>query len=367
MGEIMVVKVSKDLLMLCSFIISIFILRFSNLEEFYGQLLVAISGIIIFCNLVIKKHLHYLKMIVLLFLMSVFMLISYIFNGNASISNFLWCPCYMGIAWLIYNNKISYRVFDFLFYMISGVFVFCMLLGIDSRNIISYASRNYISVIMLFFLSLSVITRFKQGQSIGYIPILLNMLICFYGQGRAGVFCSIILFVVFFIIESCKNFSLLKITVLVLFLLIGICCMEIHQISFISSFIDRVQTSGLQTTRMDILVEYSTAISNNILYFIFGAPYDIGYWLDLYRNPHNSILCLHMKYGIGGIFLVFGGLSLCFYRYLRKDAVISLFFCIVFLRSLFDWVAFNGVFDVLFWIFCYDGVFGISEYDCKLI
>ena len=80
------------------------------------------------------------------------------------------------------------------------------------------------------------------------------------------------------------------------------------------SFSDRLDEDGTDTVRYDLWREYLNGIDTNLGNFLLGCVIDHNMpQLTYYaKNPHNSFLMLHSRFGLVGFLLVIIAVIKCF-------------------------------------------------------
>ena len=124
------------------------------------------------------------------------------------------------------------------------------------------------------------------------------------------------------------------------------------------TFAERIHSNGMQTARFDIWLEYFEYTVDSVGNFVLGVPSDkAGEWLSRYRQPHNSFLELHSKFGIVAFGIVLFALLRCFIGQIKQRKILEIIILLTLcLRSFLDWMAFPGAYDVIFWYFIFEGL-----------
>lgn len=301
------------------------------------------------CNQSVKNQVFKLSL-----LFSLFMFLSIAFAGNASFLDILWVWSYMGISFLIYNFNISYKVAALSYYAVSAIYILEAMMRRDSTYMFFSSSRNAVSASIIFYMCLYYLLKHMQTNKVPLFPAVLTFVICIWGQGRSGVIVSLY-FIVIIMFYLCFLYSKHKVRNM-LFMTVAIYAgysflTNVFSIQY-QAVLTRFQQRGLNSLRSDIYAEYISGAVNSLSYFLFGTPYSYGHWLNIYQNPHNSWLYLHSNFGIAG-FMVINILLLYFVRQRvkYKEIFVLIILSTLFLRSMFDLVAFPGVYDVIYWLF----------------
>lgn len=120
--------------------------------------------------------------------------------------------------------------------------------------------------------------------------------------------------------------------------------------------IERFKDEGLKTGRTDLWRDYLNETSKNFGNILFGANSSKIESLIIYSgNAHNSFIMLHSKFGLLGtsivIIYIFTSMVKNFFK---KNYILLLLTIIVCLRCFFDWIAFSGFIDIIFWIIIFN-------------
>lgn len=353
------IRIGSFLLM--AFMYVVLAVKIMKIDDVVANICMATAGLLCFSFylLVGNKQIRY-KAIVFGFLLSIFMLCSSLYNGNASLSNILWIWSFLGVALILYDYGIKriYAYFVFLSFALLFIYRF-FVFGMDVEDLLHTGSVNNISTICILSASVYYIAKFQENRkdSIDYIPILLIAILSVLTATRS----ALIVLGIFFIYAVLYNFhvSKNKSTLLVLlFALIGVVFLYINYFDEFGGALEaKAERYGMESVRTEIWKDYMRGLTDSIGNFIFGVPgNDVSYkYLSEYTgNTHNAFLMLHSKYGIGGF---------CFFIYFlfralrktirKKDFLLTGVLLLVSMRSLFDWTAFPGVLDVIFWFFVF--------------
>ena len=110
---------------------------------------------------------------------------------------------------------------------------------------------------------------------------------------------------------------------------------------------------GSGSIRTEIWREYKQGIEENIGNFFLGANTSNGtyQWLSFYNgNTHNSFLMLHAKFGLLALGLLIVLIFLVVHKAIKeKNYIMIIILLAASARMFFDWIAFPGLYDVLFW------------------
>lgn len=322
-------------------------------SDIIRNLLVVCCGFIAFLFTFIKKKKDCYIVIFFVFVFSLLEILSMLYNGNSSFLEIIWIFTYSGIGILIYNFKISYKISKIILCIPFLYFLICIILNKDPNLILHGGSRNIISVFLILYESIYYFLRYKQIKNIDILPAFLSLIFCIWASGRAGIISSFFIFIVVLLTVLFQNKkNRLKKILLVIFIFFILVFILRNYLDFYNlTILERFKREGLKSSRSILIEEYFLGITSNFFDFLFGVPFVNYKFLNFYKNPHNSFLMLHSKYGLFGFLLVVYLLIKLFFSKLKKLYLFELFLGIsIIFRALLDWVAFPGMFDILFWI-----------------
>lgn len=287
---------------------------------------------------------------------SAFHLISIIYNGNAEFVEIIYTWGFMGIATLLFSGKIRVSVMKICLY---GVFLHLTIMlfwGVDAQEVFR-SSRNAISAQIIFILMLFYLVIYKKQRKIVFFPAIYAAFLCLWGEGRTGLVVSIAFIVLLFFynwifVKQKRIKTLVQLAACVL----G-CGIILHNVInvFYMNVIERFTIQGFETKRVEIWEQYFFLVRDSFSNFAFGAPTsDTEYTLiDYYDgNLHNSFLQLHSCYGLLVFLVIIICIFVCFYRAIcSKEYFFCILLLIICLRAFFDWAAFPGNYEIIFYYF----------------
>ena len=188
-----------EIIVLC-FLITFFCAKTISMPHMLSNGMIAFSGIVCFGYAFIK-HKVSLWQILLAVGLSVLMFISTIYNGNSSILEILWIWCYFGVAIMLKKISIKSKKISCLLLVITLIYGIKILLGVSAVDAIGGDSGNNIATYILFYVFLIYIKRYEEGKSIVYWPSIIAIALSIWGNGRAGLLASIIMFVLIFLYD----------------------------------------------------------------------------------------------------------------------------------------------------------------------
>ena len=119
--------------------------------------------------------------------------------------------------------------------------------------------------------------------------------------------------------------------------------------------ISKLDRYGVESERTIIWSEYYKGVSNSVFNFLFGvngSDPQFTHLSDHEGNTHNAFLMLHAKFGLFGFLLISIYLAKSFVKaYKTRQYVFMALLAVVGIRSIFDWTAFPGLLDVIFYFF----------------
>jgi hypothetical protein len=323
-------------------------------------LYVILGSIGILYTLVRKGIKSELSIFSFLFFYTLFGSIGILFNNNMNLQELLWPLAFVGIAILILNYNINYKLAKTIYYLVAFLLVITIVFAGSVNNVSLTSSRNTISVMLLFYFSIFAISSVQNHIKIKIFPVLVGLIISFLAIGRSGIITFSILTFLFLFIDydgksykltnPIKVFTVLSFSILIFGLFYNL--LDDYFMQTILNFKDQ----GLESVRTLIWDDYLTKTIGNIIYITFGTPISGTYLLNLFNdNLHNSFLMLHAKYGIFMLGLVLILIIKSFVYFTRTKNLIFLFLLIALVfRMQFDHTNFNAQLDIiLFYLIFY--------------
>lgn len=346
--------------------------RLINMDAEMMNLCIALAGLLCFGFSVFWGNTRLMTFSVKLCLfLSLLMAISIIYNGNARIVNLLWVWAYMGAALLLYEFGLDLRVATVLFYTSSLFFVYQAITGsVEVDEILNVGSQNNISTLCIFMMIVYYFTelRNRKKEQMSFLPAIVVLFVSIWTASRA----ALLTMAFFFLFVVLYNFINNKISFRnVVFVAIVVTVVPFIYVNYFQDFgggiMSKLDRYGVESERTIIWAEYMEGVGNSFGNFLFGVKgTDPQYSHLSYHegNTHNAFLMLHAKFGIMGFILV---LSLLFKSFIKtvktkNFALLALLF-VVMIRSIFDWTAFPGLLDVIFYFYI---LFSYDKSYCKL-
>lgn len=305
-------------------------------------------------------------------LLSFAMLLSMAYNQNTRPTNILWIWSFIGVAMVLY--EFGMRVFwaRILFYASSLFFVYLAFRTTASVQDIMYGtSENGISAMCILVLFIYFISIFKSGgRNIPYLPMLVIIVISIWTATRSSIIAMVVLFLFALfnnnIKSEKKNIKSRSGQILALIIVAsGIVFFFMNYYDLISAGFERkIERGGfVNEDRTNIWKEYISSVFDSLGNFFLGtssSDAQYGLFHHFHGNAHNVFIILHSKFGLLGFcFIVFYLL-----KAMRKARINKMFFLyslmlVAVIRGMFDWVAFPGPYDPIFYFFI---LFGFDKY-----
>lgn len=328
-----------------------------KIQSLVANFVIALVGLCALLYSVLKKGIRGINAYLILtgVLYSVFMILSLFYNGNADYMDLLWIWAYMGIAILTYEFEISKRTYWNIAYFIIALICIYVVRGGAADNLLSMGSQNNISAYVIFFVIMGYLSIMKEKRAIKYYAGFLTLAICLWTGSRAGIISASLLLVGTFLynflaIKGQKIQSLVKWCVLICFAVWAVNHFFGKYLLGLTAKLDRYGSGSIRT---EIWREYIQGIKENIGNFFLGASTSNGTyrWLSFYNgNTHNSFLMLHAKFGLFAFGLLIVLIFLVVHKAIKeKNYIMIIILLAASARMFFDWIAFPGLYDVLFW------------------
>lgn len=257
------------------------------------------------------------------------------------------------IAWLAFEERLTFEVFELPFFVLLLFTFYLVVLGgygaFEFNSLLAGSSRNVYSSILIACAFSYYLSRVYRGQPIPVWPFFLLLLLSFPVYSRSGI---LIAGALLFMVLVRKGASALVLFFMISLVLIGASGEYLTDVFLNYTNFDK----GLETERYDIWSGYFYSLNLNS--FFAGVPLDSVSIVDAYGgNPHNAFIRLHALWGVG-VLLFLGILAYSFFRMVedgRYDFAFMLllvvaraFFDIVFFFNLADFFVFPLVFYFAF-------------------
>lgn len=399
-------KVTLPNMLMLVFVVCVLLSNLIPVPGIVGSAMISFCGCVCYLYVFIKKRgdAKLWKVIGLTVFLSLCMVVSSLYNHNASLKEVLWIWCYIGAALLLCYFEIDDRWMQLVFYLLCGYYGICIVMQRSIHYILYSTSRNGISIQILFVMLLIYLCRGTKKRVI-YLPAVFSVIISVWSLGRAGVLVAV------FFLGGIVIYGLVKegwkktwkrllgmAATLAVFMLLLITVFPTNetlrpedkkadqteslddktdQMSPIqgtqniqneeddkkveSTFVSRFASYGFKSIRMSIWAEYLVGTVSSVPDFLLGLDCSRGELLSYYRQPHNSYLELHAKFGLAGFAAVMTMLFIVFVRLCRdREGFLLFILATCAFRALLDWTAFPGSLDMFFWFLCFYKVFHIE-------
>lgn len=290
-------------------------------------------------------------------IMSVFFIMSYIYNANANFVNILWIWSFLGVAMLFYEKDLNKDIVLVLFVVYSAYTIYELIfMGVAASEITNTGSSNSVSAQSIFLLGIYYLSKYRDDKylTIEYWPLLVIAVISILTATRSSLV-ALAFFLLFAVIFNLKNSQRKGLTILVLFVsvIVAVYLFVSYYDIYGAAFEAKTEKYGMESARSDIWSDYFRGTFDNIFNFLFGVPSSDSQYHYLFEysgNTHNSFLMLHSKFGLGGfclfVYVVIKGINVSIRR---KQYIVFGVIMLTVLRSSFDWIAFPGYYDVFYW------------------
>lgn len=290
-------------------------------------------------------------------------LISLLVSTNYRLQDFLLLFCYMGIAIIPFSIKLDYRIYTW--FHIFLIIFFCLhtIKGATPDEIF-LISRNLISVLLLITTSYYIISAHQNNKKISLVLLTSSLILAIWATGRSGIIVfTILLISVIFFAPQYKKYRLIY----VILFFTGVFFVYMYFFTdLLSSGLSRFVNYGIEdNARSDANLTYLSTIKENFIYLLVGAPLkEIAPIVELKLNPHNSIIRLHVYYGlVGPLMLSYLFLRTIFFFIKKRHFIyLSLLGCLL-IRSSVDSIAFHGPLDPLIYYLLFQFIEKANNYD----
>lgn len=359
-------KINISDFFLLFFLLTHFVVLWPIFTDYEANLLKVIPGLLCFVySYWVCKRNVFRNGLFITGIMSLSLVISFLYNHNAGMVHVLWVFSYMGVALVLYNNVINEYLIRLLLYAMSLVFVCMMLFGFSAISVLG-VGLNAVSAFFVILLFIYLLARNKCKMKWPlYWPSLLLFVVSAWTSTRSGILCAF-LFLVGSLVLYVKDGGSVKIFIVPV--LVVVATLMFYRYGEISEMLLRKIDNGfLHSSRTEIWKEYISAVFDSIGNFILGPSIENERYalMHHYRgNVHNSFLMLHSKFGIVGfIFMLMLLLKATLQTWLFNKYLLLLLF-LALLRSMFDWVSFPGMFDVVYFFYA---LYGLDSRCCEVL
>ena len=279
--------------------------------------------------------------------------IGYVYNANMDMVELFWPVGYMFLGVFFLNFGIPLKVSKLVYYGVAAVFLVEIIVNGSVNNLVASFSRNIISVYLLLFFSLMIISCYQHNEKISFLPPILFFAVCFAAVGRGGALLGAIVLALFLLFDYSKgrprkrNIILLPVLLVALGLIIWLLSKVAPDL--IEGVLENFENRGVSSQRYLIWRDYIKKTFSSLANVLFGASISGTEYLNRYNeNLHNSFLMLHAKYGILMLCAVIIMLIQSFRKFLRhRNYSCIVVFLLMFFRMNLDYTNFNDCLDVI--------------------
>jgi hypothetical protein len=281
-----------------------FIRFFNVVPLIVGNILYVLLGSLAIVYSTIKKGIgRQILILSFIFFYIFFGAIGVLFNGNIDPQELLWPFAFMGLAILLLNFDINYKLVKALYYF-SLIFIAIRIIvagGVSHIDIV--ASRNTIGIMVLIYFSLYAIASYVNKKKVTIFPVLFGLLITIIAIGRSGILTFVLLTMFFLFFEFKGNKQKIRnplkwVFVMMFGVILFLFFYNLMDTYFIES-INNFKGRGLESVRIQIWSDYLKKTSSSFAYILLGTPINGTLLLDIFSsNLHNSFFMLHAKYGL---------------------------------------------------------------------
>lgn len=350
---------------------STYIEGINNSIGWYSALFISILLIILAIResgvKILNRELGFYSLVLILFLISI------IYNENVPYTSLLQYFRFILPAMALVRLKLNKKVILIAYYSFCAYFIVMMLRGVDPTTLVIGVSRNIVSIHLLFFVCLYFIaTGGKVCIKEAIAVLCFCIIICVWTGCRSGVIATavILLGIVFSIRNIKTKFLLIICACIFLATIITVFLME-QSSSAIQAYLFHItgKAGVADNPRVAYINEYLSLATNNLGNFFLGVRFtSMETIANTAYNPHNSFLCAHAKMGLLYFCLIVFGIAKQVIKLLKRKSIFAFLLIAISIRALTDSIAFNGLYDILFYYFiierdCVNKDVYIGEYD----
>lgn len=223
------------------------------------------------------------------------------------------------------------------------------------NDIFVKGSRNYVSAIYIFLLCLLILSYDKGNIRVPVVYPMVTFIGCIILYGRSGIIISFAIMMYLYFFN--KRYLLFKVVVIIAVIFLVV--FNIEQIMLF--FVEKTSFSyGVESERTVMIQEYKNGILYSLDNFILGFKLD-GCCATIKffdSNPHNSFIAGHIRYGIFHLIFV---LSVLIYILFSGNLLYIFISLVYFFRLFLDQLGLFSPLDIiLFYI-----IFLINGNKCE--
>lgn len=266
---------------------------------------------------------------------------------------------HVGIALALLRRKLAIRQVWVLFVLCSGYFGCLILRGISPSLAFVEASRNHVSVLMIFVTALLYISYVEAGRRIPLLPAAITLFLSFWAIGRAGIAASLLLFCGVLLFTRRRLGHVLLAGLILTVLLATLVRPPFIALPFVTKPLS-LAVDVLQDPRWSILGRYGEALDVNTLLLGF-QPSDLERIAPGVQNLHNSFLLLHFRLGVFGVFIAIV-IALGLWRACMARSFYSVLLLSIVIRACADTIMLPaGLFDFVLYYLVISSIHGAPD------
>lgn len=333
----------------------VYIAGFPEMSKIFVAGAIGILGFVFSYNIISSNK----KIAIFFIIMMVSAFFSSLFNQNISSGNFIATIFYMGMAFILLEFGVDQKLSTMFFYGLSAYFFLQIASGNPPDHILSFVSRNYISVLMITSVILVYISNEDEKEEIKVLPATITFIISYWALGRGGIISAGILLLGVLYIRFSRLFKKInKIKAILGIFVIGagvIYAAITVEIQIITKYFTAFSGRGLDTPRFAMYNEYLEAASKSIFDFLLGPRInEIRAIARHDGNSHNSFIQLHAYFGIIFLIVVLILIINSMLFFLKQHHYIfALLFFVLLTRAFTDRLFFSGYAEPLLYYFIF--------------
>ena len=323
----------------------------------FGILLIA--GILGFCQMQ-SDEIKNIRILFFVILCAFSWAVSFMMRGDGAYKPdlFLYSLLYMGLA----VNMTSHRHNDIwagiLFYIVCGISLFrLVVMGEPIRGFLKEGSSyNFISALILLYLSYYCIALNQNGKPIPYLAAFVFAWLCIVAYGRGGIVTGLFFLAIVTVLgvrdetNKSRRQMLALVTVLTIIIggIVGFLYIRQNNYELINKLFAKFYVrSNEKEPRLEIWSMYLTECSKRVMTILFGAnPDKVGYE----GNLHNAFFQMYAHFGLlPFLLLVYSYIRLSVYTYRKKNMYLFCLLLTIAVRAMTDKIAFQGYCEPLFY------------------
>lgn len=258
---------------------------------------------------------------------------------------------FLGASYILFLKAKNYRFYSILYYIFSAYIIFELIVLKQSiRGFMKDGtSYNYISIMVLFYLTILNIVRIKNDKKLQVTDFIILLVISVISYGRGGILTALIYLGLFIIIKMIedkkKQKTILGMIIALLMIVIG----GNQILNYISQkgFFAKFSLKGLESERIMIWNTYLNSVFQDFFHFITGgSPSTIMH--D--GNLHNMFLQLLAAFGpIFFIITIFMLIRAIYLLYKNREYELLIVTMAIIARAFTDKLLFRNYFELFFY------------------